>query len=175
MLNKKLSFIAYIVVLLILGWVLRYFALNPLGQPQITAKSLYNTKLIRIDGTAANADAYRNKIIVLNFWATWCPPCREEMPELSQLHTQYQQQNVTVLGVAIDEPSAVAEYLKNAPVSYPVLLTENESFDLASQLGNNQAVLPYTVIIDENGSIIETFMGRITKEKLEKPLHKLLK
>lgn len=174
MLNKKLSFIAYLVILLILGWVIRYFALNPISN-QPNARPLYKAALIKVDGSAASAETYRNKIIVLNFWATWCPPCREEMPELSALHSQYQHQNLTVLGIAIDEPAAVAEYLQQSPVTYPVLLTENESFELASQLGNNQAVLPYTIIIDENGNVIETFMGKINKEKLEKPLQKLLK
>lgn len=176
MLNKKLSFISYLIILLTLGGVIRYFALNPLSsQPQINANPLFKAALIKADGSAASAKTYRNKIIVLNFWATWCPPCREEMPELSALHTQYQNQNITVLGIAIDETAAVADYLKQSPVSYPVFLTENESFELASQLGNNQGVLPYTIIIDADGNVIETFMGRITKEMLEKPLLKLLK
>ena len=111
--------------------------------------------------------------MVLNFWATWCPPCREEMPELSQLHENYQSKNVVVLGVAIDEPSAVNAYLQTSPVSYPILLAENESMELATLLGNEQAVLPYTVIIDTNGNVIDTFLGRISLALLEKSLQKL--
>jgi len=95
------------------------------------------------------------------------------MPELSALHTQYQNKNVVVLGVAIDEIAAVNTYLQGAPVSYPVLLSENENMELATQLGNEQAVLPYTVIIDANGSVIDTFMGRITLSLLDKSLQKL--
>ncbi|WP_293602853.1 TlpA disulfide reductase family protein, partial [Polaromonas sp. 17-63-33] len=102
------------------------------------------------------------------------PPCREEMPELSQLQTAYKDKNVVVIGVAIDELATVNEYLQTSPVSYPILLSENENMDLAIQLGNEQGVLPYTVIIDANGNVIDTFLGRITLSLLEKSLLKLI-
>jgi peroxiredoxin len=96
------------------------------------------------------------------------------MPELSQLQTAYKNKNVVVLGVAIDELAAVNEYLQTSPVTYPILLSENESMDLAIQLGNAQAVLPYTVIIDADGNVIDTFLGRITLSLLEISLQKLM-
>jgi len=80
---------------------------------------------------------------------------------------------VVVLGVAIDELAAVNAYLQTSPVSYPILLSENENMELATQLGNEQAVLPYTVIIDTNGNVIDTFLGRITLSLLEQSLQKL--
>jgi len=173
MLNKILSISAYIIVVVILGLLFRYFANNPLAKPQISATPFYTANLIDTVGKKAPLEQYRSKIIVLNFWATWCPPCREEMPELSQLHERYQDKNVVVLGVAIDEPAAVKAYLQTSPVSYPVVLSENESMELATQLGNDQAVLPYTVIIDANGNVIDTFLGRISLDLLEKSLQKI--
>ncbi len=174
MLNKIFSVSAYVIVIVILGLLIRYFANNPLAsKPQLSGAPLYSANLIDTAGKKAQLEQYRGKIVVLNFWATWCPPCREEMPELSALHTQYQNKNVVVLGVAIDEIAAVNTYLQGAPVSYPVLLSENENMELATQLGNEQAVLPYTVIIDANGSVIDTFMGRITLSLLDKSLQKL--
>lgn len=175
MLKKIISFSAYLIVIVILGLVIRYFAYNPLVSPsQINTAPFFSTTLIDTNNVKTSLEQYRGKIIVLNFWATWCPPCREEMPELSQLQTAYQDKNVVVIGVAIDEVAAVNEYLQTSPVSYPILLSENESMDLAMQLGNEQAVLPYTVIIDANGNVIDTFLGRITLPLLEKSLLKLM-
>lgn len=174
MLNKILSISAYIIVIVILGLLIRYFASNPLAsKPQISSVPFYSASLLNTSGVKTQLAQYRGKTVVLNFWATWCPPCREEMPELSQLHENYQDKNVVVLGVAIDELAAVNAYLQTSPVSYPILLSENESMELAAQLGNEQAVLPYTVIIDANGNVIDTFLGRITLTLLEKSLQKL--
>lgn len=174
MLNKILSISAYIIVIVILGLLVRYFANNPLAsKPQISSASFYSASLIDTSGAKAELEQYRGKTVVLNFWATWCPPCREEMPELSQLHENYRDKNIVVLGVAIDEPAAVNAYLQTSPVSYPILLSENESMELATRLGNEQAVLPYTVIIDANGNVIDTFLGRISLKLLEKSLQKL--
>ena len=174
MLKKPLSFIAYLVVLVVLGMAVRHFAVNPLSENlQMNATPLFTATLIDTNGVKADLKQYRGKIIVLNFWATWCPPCREEMPELSQLQTEYENKNVVVLGLAVDEMTAVKEFLQASPVTYTILVSVNESMDLATNLGNDQAVLPYTVIIDANGNIIDSFLGRITKPLLEKTLQKL--
>ena len=174
MLKKPLSFIAYLVVLAVLGIAVRHFVINPLKEKtEMSAAPFFTTTLINPNGVKANLEQYRGKIIVLNFWATWCPPCREEMPELSELQTVYNNKNVVVLGLAMDEMTAVKQFLQTAPVNYDILVAVDENMDLASQLGNNQAVLPYTVIIDTNGNVIATFFGRITKQLLGKSLQKL--
>jgi thiol-disulfide isomerase/thioredoxin len=180
MLKKILSISAYVIIIVLLGLVIRYFAYNPVvisssvSNAAINSNQFFSSTLIDTNNVKTNLEQYRGKIIVLNFWATWCPPCREEMPELSQLQTAYKNKNVVVLGVAIDELAAVNEYLQTSPVTYPILLSENESMDLAIQLGNAQAVLPYTVIIDADGNVIDTFLGRITLSLLEISLQKLM-
>ena len=117
---------------------------------------------------------YKGKIIVLNFWATWCPPCREEMPELSQLYAEYKNKNVVVLGVAIDELGLVKEFSQNSPVNYPLFVAEDEGMNLGGKLGNDKDVLPYTVIINKDGLVVETYFGRINKALLETSLRPLL-
>jgi len=166
---------AYLAVLILLGLAVRHFAVNPLyNQPVTSAKPLFTATLTDINGSKQNLSQYQGKIIVLNFWATWCPPCREEMPELSQLHQEYKNRNVVVLGVAEDELAPVKEYLQLSPVAYPVFIAENESADLGMHLGNDKSVLPYTVIIGADGNVIDTFFGRINKPLLEKSLENLL-
>ncbi len=175
MLKKPLSFIAYLSVLVILGLGVRHFAINPIQEAsKATAASLFSASMMDSNGIKQSLGQYRGKIIVLNFWATWCPPCREEMPELSQLHQQYQNSNVMVLGIAEDELAPVREFLQASPVSYPVFIAENEHMELGASLGNHKAVLPYTVIIDANGNVVQSFFGKINKPLLEKSLQNIM-
>ncbi len=175
MLKKPLSFIAYLSVLVILGLGVRHFAINPIQEAsKAAAASLYSANMMDANGVKQPLDRYRGKIIVLNFWATWCPPCREEMPELSQLQQEYQNKNVVVIGIAEDELEPVQEFLQTSPVSYPVFIAENEHMELGASLGNHKAVLPYTVIIDANGNVLQSFFGKINKPLLEKSLQNIL-
>jgi thiol-disulfide isomerase/thioredoxin len=180
MLKKPLSFIAYLTILIILGLTVRHFAINPMyvdqanNKPKISSAPLFTTTLTNIQGVQQNLSQYKGKIIVLNFWATWCPPCREEMPELSQLQLEYKNKNVVVLGIAEDELPLVNEYLQSSPVTYPVFIAENDAMNLGASLGNDKGVLPYTVIIDADGNVIDTFYGRISKPLLEKHLLNLV-
>lgn len=175
MLKKPLAFITYLVFLVILGLAVRHFAINSIqDEPEINTSALFSTALTDITGSKRDLSEYQGKIIVVNFWATWCPPCREEMPELSELQLAYANKNVVVLGIAEDELPAVNEYLLSSPVSYPVFIAENEGSNLGFNLGNDKGVLPYTIIIGADGSVIDTFFGRISRPLLEKSLQKVL-
>lgn len=116
---------------------------------------------------------WKDKIIVLNFWATWCPPCREEMPELSALNTEWHDKNVIVLGIALDEISLIKEFDEEKNISYPLLAAEETGANLAFNLGNDKSALPFTVIIKPDGTIAKTYFGRISKALLEETLVKL--
>jgi len=95
------------------------------------------------------------------------------MPELSALQTEFNQQNVVVLGIAIDSIEAVNTFLNEEPVTYPILLAEDEGMDIGDSLGNDKGVLPYTVIIDSKGEIKNRFFGRITEKLLAEHLNQL--
>jgi len=182
MLKKLLSHIGSLAIMLCAGFILYYFVLNP-NSPLKNANSHYSTlstqpffgaHLTNENGVSQDLKQYKGKIIVLNFWATWCPPCREEMPELSQLYAEYKNKNVVVLGVAIDELGLVKEFSQNSPVNYPLFVAEDEGMNLGSKLGNDKDVLPYTVIINKDGLVVETYFGRINKALLETTLRPLL-
>ncbi|MEY3882783.1 MAG: hypothetical protein RLZZ379_61 [Pseudomonadota bacterium] len=126
------------------------------------------------NGVSQALSQYQGKIIVLNFWATWCSPCREEMPELSQLYEEYKSKNVVVLGVAVDELALVKEFSQATPVSYPLFAAENDGMNLTANLGNDKGILPYTVIIKPDGSVVKTFFGRINKALILASLKPLL-
>lgn len=160
-----------------LGFAVSHFAaMGPTenSSPSTPTEQFFTLSLPDAQGNMQNVSQYKGKIVVLNFWASWCPPCREEMPELSQLHQKYQNKNVVVLGVAIDDLDAVKEFLKSAPVSYPVLVAKSERMDLSNQLGNDQDVLPYTLIINTDGTVAKNYFGRINEPLLETTIDALL-
>ena len=182
MLKKLLPHIASLAIMFCAGFTLYYFVLNPnsplknsnTNYSTLSTQSFFDANLTNENGVSQNLNQYKGKIIVLNFWATWCPPCREEMPELSQLYTDYKNKNVVVLGVAIDELNLVKQFSQESPLSYPLLVAEDEGMNLGSKLGNDKDILPYTVIINEDGVVVETYFGRINKALLETALHTLL-
>ncbi|MES2500698.1 MAG: TlpA disulfide reductase family protein [Pseudomonadota bacterium] len=159
-----------------LGFAIRYFFLNTQvedGGKQST-QTLFAANFPDENGKPQSLEQYAGKIVVLNFWASWCEPCREEMPELSELHTEYKDQNVVVLGMAIEDVAAVNDFLKETKVSYPLFAADMQGMEIASNLGNNKGVLPFTVIIKKDGTLAKTYFGRVTKPLLEKTLKTVL-
>jgi thiol-disulfide isomerase/thioredoxin len=181
MLKKILSNTGYLAIIFSLGFTIYYFGLNPnsplrnlnTDYSALSSQALFASQLKDEYGIKQDLSQYKGKIIVLNFWATWCPPCREEMPELSALHTEYKNKNVLVLGVAVDELALVKKFSQASPVSYPLFAAEYEGMELASGLGNNKGILPYTVIINADGAVVEAYFGRINKTLLESALRPL--
>jgi thiol-disulfide isomerase/thioredoxin len=182
MIKKIIQAFAYLIVMFILGFGIYFFLLQPnsplksvLGNDtKLSTATLFAAKLPNENNVQQALKQYQGKIIVLNFWATWCGPCREEMPELSQLHAEHLNKDVVVLGVAIDTVALIKEFTQDTPVSYPLFSAEDEGMALAHALGNDRGVLPYTVIIDRRGNVVKTYFGRINKELLESTLKPLL-
>lgn len=182
MLKKILSNTGSLAIVFSLGFAIYYFVLNPNSPLKsfnadygtLSTQALFASQLSNANGVNQDLSQYKGKIIVLNFWATWCPPCREEMPELSALHNEYKNKNVLVLGIAVDELDLVKKFSEESPVSYPLFAAENEGMELGSSLGNDKGVLPYTVIINADGSVVDTYFGRINKTLLESALRPLI-
>jgi len=178
MLKKILSSIAYLAATIALGFAIYHFVLSPNSRSSqssaLPTQALFAANLPNENGVSQALSQYKGKIIVLNFWATWCTPCREEMPELSQLYEEYKNKNVVVLGVAVDELALVKEFSQATPVSYPLFAAENDGMNLTANLGNDKGILPYTVIIKPDGSVVKTFFGRINKALILASLKPLL-
>ena len=137
---------------------------------QITPKAitdLFSTRLPDTNGKQRLLADWRGKILVVNFWATWCQPCREEMPAFSRLSEKYTANNVQFVGIALDNAANVAEFSKKIPVSYPLLIAETEGGELIRQLGNPQLGLPYTLIIGGTGDVSLTRLGKLSETQLD--------
>ncbi len=110
---------------------------------------------------------WQGKMLVLNFWASWCPPCREEMPAFSRLQTKYAAKDVQFVGIALDTAEMVREFSALHPVNYPLLIGGAEGAELARQLGNTRLALPYTLIISPTGETRFIQLGGISEHELD--------
>lgn len=125
-------------------------------------------------GATQSLNQWRGKVIVVNFWATWCPPCREEMPELSAFQEQYRSRDVVVLGISTDDVAKIREFAKTSPTTYPLLSGDFQAMALAESLGNNKGILPYTVLLRPDGSVANAYLGRLDMKILEKDVIALI-
>ena len=113
------------------------------------------------DGGTLALSSLRGQRLLLNFWATWCPPCVEEMPLLSAFYTQNKANGLHVLGLAVDKPAPVNQFLARTPVSFPVALAGMEGVDFSRTLGNEAGALPFSVLFGADGSIKQRKIGQL--------------
>ena len=110
--------------------------------------------------------AFKGKPLVLNFWATWCTPCVEELPLINNFFLQNKIKSWQVLGLAVDQAVPVARFLAQSPLSFPVALAGFPGIEISRSLGNLSGALPFTVVFDSTGHVLHRKMGRLTIDDL---------
>lgn len=123
-----------------------------------------------LDGKPQPLSQWKGKVLVVNYWATWCPPCKEEMPEFSRISSKYASNGVQFAGISLDTPDKIMDFLKETPVSYPLLVGTLDDLELSSDLGNRAKALPFTVVLRRDGSIERTKLGKFATPDLEKAI-----
>ena len=141
---------------------------------EISAEPVFAASFRDLDDKLQPLKQWRGKVVVLNFWAPWCPPCREEMPDFIKLQDKYHERGLVFIGVALDEKIKVQAFADEIGVNYPILLGEMEAVDLARKIGNRLGGLPFTVVIDRNGNIVASEVGGLTMARMEKIVLPLL-
>ena len=150
---------------------------TPLSNQQSESKNLDLSALVVKDLAAKPValDQWSGKILAINFWATWCPPCRKEIPLLIEMQSAYQDKNVQFLGIAMDEPKAVEKYMQTAGFNYPILISDlNETIRIGQAVDYNFIALPFTIFISADGTKTKAHTGELKKEQIEEILSQLL-
>ncbi len=139
------------------------------------AKALLAASLPDIQGQDQAVSQWLGKVMVVTFWATWCIPCQEEIPEFIETQKKFGDQGLVFVGIALDQTDKVKMFSQEFGINYPVLVGSMSAWSLVEAAGNKMSVLPYTVIINRSGEIVETYLGRVNQDKLEKVVAPLLK
>ena len=134
---------------------------------------LWSAAVTNPEGKPQSLAIYKGRPIVVNFWASWCGPCVEEMPELSSLQRQYAKKGIQFIGVGVDSAANIQAFLKKVPVDYPIYIAGFGGADVARAFGNMAGGLPYTVVIDANGAVRATKLGQIKPDELRRTLDAL--
>lgn len=121
-------------------------------------------------GQTRSVQEWDGKVLVINFWATWCPPCREEIPEFVALQRKYAGRGLQFVGIAIDEREAVVPFMEAVGINYPVLLGQLTGVELSRDYGNRWGALPYTAVIDREGHIVFVKPGALTHREMEQEI-----
>lgn len=118
------------------------------------------------NGEAVSLAALRGRPLLVNFWATWCPPCVEELPLLNAFHKTHAAQGWQVLGLAVDQPSAVRSFMQKLPLNFPVGMAGFAGTELSRSLGNPSGSLPYTVVFGTDGTVVHRKIGKVSETDL---------
>ena len=140
---------------------------QPAGLDMETQQALWNAEFDTLDGQILKMQNLQGRPLVINFWATWCAPCVEEMPLLDIFFRQNVAKGWQMVGLAIDQPSRVRQYLSQNAISYPIGLAGMTGTELGRLLGNEVGGLPFTVVLDGKGSLIQRKLGKLSAQEIQ--------
>lgn len=177
----------YIMVIIIAGSAgfgfQRYLQNESRDLPPIIPKTVNNDvigttrpafALKDLEGKTRNIDEWNGKVLLINFWATWCPPCKKEMPAFIELHEEYKSQGFEVIGIALDDEESVQDFVDTLGVNYTVVAAEYAGLELSRLYGNRMGALPFSVFVGRDGKIKLTKAGELSKADVEKIIKPLL-
>ncbi len=127
-----------------------------------------------LEGEQQASSQWDGKVLVVNYWATWCPPCRKEMPLFIETQQTYGDKGVQFVGIAIDDPDMVQDFVDVYDINFPILIGDTKAIELSNRMGNRFDSLPFTAIFDRQGKTRYIQAGEVSREVLEKELRPLL-
>jgi len=148
------------------GAVAAWWKWSPAKGANQLGEDFWRLSFDTLTGSSLAMQTLRGRPLVLNFWATWCPPCVEELPLIDAFYREHSAKGWQVIGLAIDQPSAVRQFLQRTPVSFPIGLAGLGGTELSKALGNLSGGLPFTVVAGAGGQVLQRRMGRLTAPDL---------
>ena len=167
------GFFPAIAALTIASGVSLWWFTRPTAEPRnidVTPGALWAATFRDPGGSSHSLGQFQGKVLVVNFWATWCVPCREEMPAFNRVHERWKDKGVTFLGLADDDAAKVERFGHELSIAYPLWVGGESVGELSRRLGNRLGVLPHTVIFDPSGNVVDSRVGPYTEAALESKL-----
>lgn len=130
--------------------------------------------LTDIEGQMRKISEWDGQVVLVNFWATWCPPCKKEIPAFMELQNEYAEQGFQVIGIAIDDEDAVKDYADTMGINYPIMAAELAAMEVSRWYGNRLNALPYSAFVGRDGIISFTKPGELTKQQVENIIKPML-
>ncbi|HVO87065.1 MAG TPA: TlpA disulfide reductase family protein [Casimicrobiaceae bacterium] len=143
------------------------------AQLERNAAALLAVELPDINGVPQKLSQYRGKVLFVNFWATWCAPCRDEMPEFIRAQAAQGAKGIQFAGIAVDQADKVQRFAEEIGLNYPTLVGGLGAMELSRQLGNDLMALPFTVVLDRDGRIVHTHLGPLREAELQRLIKQL--
>lgn len=168
--NRPWLFVAVAMAALIGGYVLHATT----GRGGIDIRPLLAVPMPDLEGKPRKVGDWTGQVLVVNFWATWCPPCLKEIPDFVRMQEKLAGKGVQFIGIAADQPEKVRDFAAKMRMNYPILLGEMDVIEIARLAGNEVGGLPFTVILDRKGRWIHSESGALDEAKLTEILHPLL-
>lgn len=168
--NKPVFIFAILLIVSGLWFAFATYSNREAVQTEVISKShslkRQNFTLPDLQGIKQDFFQWNNSVVVLNFWATWCPPCRREIPDFVEVYKQYRDQGLVIVGVGTDDRSKVAKFVTQFNIPYPILVGERRAMQVSYDYGNHTGALPYTIVIDKKGIIRYRAGGLMSRQKL---------
>jgi thiol-disulfide isomerase/thioredoxin len=120
-----------------------------------------------LTGKSVPISAWSGKSLIINFWATWCAPCRREIPLLKSLATEWAGRDLQVVGIAVDHPDKVRDFAGQFKIDYPVLIGDQDALDVAAKFGMDSPAFPFTVFTDRRGEVVTLFVGELHRPQVD--------
>ncbi|HZM46305.1 MAG TPA: TlpA disulfide reductase family protein [Burkholderiales bacterium] len=137
-------------------------------------EALLTAPLKDLEGGSKAIESWRGKVLVINFWATWCVPCRKEIPEFVKMQESHGVRGLQFVGIAFDQPQPVGDFARELGINYPLLMGGLDTMALMRESGNKAGVLPFTLVLDRKGKVARTHRGVLTEAALEGIVRALL-
>jgi peroxiredoxin len=169
--SRRLKFVLWAALVGIGAAILGFSVARFLNPPSVQVPAATTDFALRdLAGKTHSLASWRGKVVLLNFWATWCPPCRREIPLFIDLQRRYEQQGLQIVGISVDNPESVARYWQEMRINYPLLIADETTYELMAAYGNRQGGLPYSVLITADGQIAGVKIGPYHRTELEAAL-----
>jgi len=144
------------------------------SEPHPNASTLLAVTLPDVAGKQETLEQWKGKLLIVNFWATWCVPCREEMPEFVRAQREFGAKGLQFVGIAVDDADKVRQFAGDIGLNYPALIGGYGAMELSRTLGNRLMALPFTVVVGRDGAIAHTQLGPLKSDQLRRIINKLI-